>query len=61
MKSKIGIHHFGRHRGFWGIWKCVSETGSAMFVKDCFTFEQAIVETYALNGWGTPKNITRKF
>jgi len=31
------------------------------FIKDVFTYEDAVKETYSLNGWGTPKNIVRKY
>ena len=64
MKAKVGTYHFGRHGRIWGIWVYthVDATGSvASFVKDVITFEDALKETYSLNGWGTPKNITRKF
>ena len=36
-----------------------SEMGD--FVKDVFTYEDAVRTTYALNGWGEPKNIVRKY
>ena len=38
----------------------VSETGaSARFIKDVFSYEDAVREVYALNGWGQPKQIKR--
>jgi len=66
MKAEVGKFFFGRHRSLFGIWCYDSvnvETGasSAVFVKDCFTYEEAVREMYSLNGWGMPKNITRKF
>jgi hypothetical protein len=40
----------------------VSETGtSATFIKDVFTYEEAVREVYRLNGWGQPKFIKRVF
>ena len=64
MKAQVGQHKFGRHRNLWGIWKYTeaSETGSnATFIKDVQTYEEAVRETYRLNGWGEPKHIYRKF
>lgn len=66
MKAREGLYFFGRHRSLFGIWCYTSvneETGAAgaAFVKDCFTYEDAVKEMYSLNGWGQPKNITRKF
>ena len=66
MKAKVGLHFFGRNLGSWGIW-CydsvneVTGTSSAQKVESCCTFEEALRKTYQLNGWGEPKNITRKF
>ena len=64
MKAKVGLYHFGRHRGLFGIWVYthVDATGSvASFVKDVCTFEDAVKETYSLNGWGQPKQISQKY
>ena len=64
MKEKVGRYYFGRHRRSWGIWQydMVSETGaSARFIKDVLSFEDAVKETYKLNGWGEPKNIRKSF
>lgn len=64
MKAQIGQYKFGRHRKHWGIWQydSVTETGtSARFIKDVFTFEEAVREVYRLNGWGEPKQIRRSF
>lgn len=64
MKAQAGQYKFGRHRNLWGIWQYthVSECGSsARFIKDVFTYEDAVRETYRLNGWGEPKTIHRKF
>ena len=44
------------------MWGQVTETGSSgTFVKDVYSYEDALREVYRLNGWGEPKNITRKF
>lgn len=64
MKTQVGQYRFGRQYNRWGIWQYdyVSETGSsARFIKDVFTYEEAVRETYRLNGWGEPKNIRRNF
>ena len=64
MTKKVGTYYFGRHRRNWGIWVITSiNNGIEMgdFVKDVFTYEDAVRETYSLNGWGTPKNIVRKY
>jgi hypothetical protein len=48
----------------WGIWQwdSVDERGaSARFIKDVRSYEEAVVEVYRLNGWGTPKYIKRVF
>jgi hypothetical protein len=31
------------------------------FIKDVFSYEDAVKETYHLNGWGEPKRIVRKY
>lgn len=64
MKPQVGQYRFGSQYNRWGIWQYdyVSETGSsARFIKDVFTYEEAVRETYRLNGWGEPKNIRRNF
>ena len=64
MKAQVGKYTFGRHRNHWGIWQynMVSETGTpATFIKDVFTYEEAVREVYRLNGWGQPKYIKRVF
>jgi hypothetical protein len=64
MKAEVGKYKFGRHRNNWGIWQYdyVSETGSsARFIKDVFSYEEAVREVYRLNGWGEPKQIRRSY
>jgi hypothetical protein len=65
MKATVGTYHFGRHRNAWGIWMwdVVREDGfsTAKFVKDVISYEDAVREVYALNGWGAPKYIKRVF
>ena len=64
MKAEVGKYKFGRHRNNWGIWQwnSVTETGaSATFIKDVFSYEDAVREVYKLNGWGEPKNIKRVY
>ena len=64
MKVQVGQYTFGRHRNVWGIWQydMVSETGSsAVFVKDVYSYEEAVRAVYRLNGWGEPKQIRRSY
>ena len=64
MTKKVGTYYFARHRRNWGIWVITSiNNGIEMgdFVKDVYSYEDAVKETYSLNGWGTPKNIVRKY
>ena len=60
----IGQYHFHRHYRAWGIWMVESiSNGVTMsaFVMDVQSYEDAVRKVYALNGWGEPKHITRKF
>lgn len=64
MKVVEGRYFFGRHRRCWGIWQweAVGETCAAgRFVKDVFSYEDAVKEVYRLNDWGAPKSIRREF
>jgi len=64
MTKTVGTYYFSRHYKNWGIWVVVSvENGVTMadHVKDVFSFEDAVKETYHLNGWGTPKRINKKY
>ena len=64
MKAEVGKYKFGRHYNLWGIWQYdwVSETGaSTRFVKDVYSYDEAVREVYRLNGWGEPKSIKRVF
>lgn len=64
MTLTVGTFHFGRHRRVWGIWVCEScDDGltTSKFVKDVYSYEDAVRETYRLNGWGEPKRIYKKF
>lgn len=64
MKAQVGRYWFGRHRSNWGIWQydSVTATGSSsQFVKNVFSYEEAVRETYRLNGWGEPRYIRREF
>lgn len=45
MKAEVGKYKFGRHRNNWGIWQydSVTESGaSARFIKDVFSYEDAV-------------------
>ena len=64
MANKVGTFYFKRLRSHWGIWIVVySNNGTVMgdFVKDAYSFNEALEETYKLNGWALPKNIVRKY
>ena len=64
MTKRVGTYFFGRHRSLWGIWIVESiENGVTMsaFVKDVCCYEDAVKETYHLNGWGEPKRIIKKY
>lgn len=64
MANKVGTYHFGRHRRAWGIWmveSIINGVTMSCFIKDVYSFEDAVKETYHLNGWGEPKNIARKY
>lgn len=65
MKAQVGQYKFGRHRNHWGIWQydhvCENGGWSATFIKDVFTYEEAVREVYRLNGWGEPKYFKRVF
>lgn len=64
MKPYVGLYKFGRHRSKWGIWQydSVRENGAtARFIKDVYSYEEAVTEVYRLNGWGIPKQIRQKY
>ena len=64
MAKTVGTYFFGRHRSLWGIWIVESiENGVTMsaFIKDVCSYEDAVKETYNLNGWGEPKRIIKKY
>jgi hypothetical protein len=64
MAKAVGTYYFGRHYSSWGIWVVVySNNGSVVgeHVKDVRTYEDAVKETYRMNGWGEPKSIVRKY
>lgn len=62
--KKVGTYYFARLRSHWGIWIVISnDNGITMgeHVKDVRTYEDAVKETYRMNGWALPKNIVRKY
>ena len=65
MTKKVGTYYFARRRNHFSIYIVVSISSNGIemdsFVKDVFSYEDAVKETYHLNGWGTPKNIVRKY
>lgn len=60
MKAMVGRYFFKRHHGSWGIWQWDS-TSSASHIKDEWCYEDAVKETYRLNGRGIPKSIVRAY
>jgi len=64
MTKKVGTYYFARHRRNWGIFIITYiNNGIEMgdFVKDVYSYEDAVKETYHLNGWGEPKSINKKY
>lgn len=64
MAQKVGTYHFGKHRSNWGIWMVESITNGVVmsaFIKDVFSYEDAVCETSRLNGWNQPKRVIRKY
>lgn len=64
MTITVGTYHFGRHHSSWGIWQCTYVKDGfrqSSLIKDVPTYEEAVKETYSLNGWGVPKKIYRKY
>lgn len=64
MRIAVGTYHFGRHRRAWGIWVCESNNNGitmSQFVKDVYSYEDAVRETYRLNGWNEPAKIYKRF
>lgn len=58
-------YKFYRHRSSWRISLCMvwnkNEWTTVNHISDHFTFEEALKETYRLNGWGEPKNIRQSY
>lgn len=49
MRVQVGQYKFGRHRNHWGIWQytMVLENGTmASFIKDVYTYEEAVREAF---------------
>ena len=64
MAKTVGTYHFGRHRSAWGIWMVESINNGVImscFIKDAASYEDAVRETYHLNGRGELKNIYKKY
>ena len=64
MTLQVGTFHFGRHYDVWGIFQCKYANGGSTLsrhIKDVQTYEEAVRETYRLNGWGEPKKIYKKY
>ena len=54
MESK-GEYHFSRHHKWWRI-----RDSRGQCIKEVRTYEEAVRETYRLNGWGEPKYIKKE-
>ncbi len=64
MTKTIGTYFFKRLRNHFGIWMVDSiENGvtTAAFVKSIASYEEAVKETYLLNGWNVPCKVVRKY
>ena len=64
MAKAVGTYYFKRLRNRWAVYVVVySHDGIEMgdFVKDANSFDDAVRETYSLNGWGEPKRINKKY
>ena len=63
--GKVGQYFFKRHHSAWGIWQwdyVKDGFSSANHIKDIPTFDEAVRETYRLNGWkNQPKHIVRAY
>ena len=51
MKSNAK-YRIRRHRRWWEI-----RNNQGIFIKNVFSYEEAVREVYRLNGWGEPKRI----
>lgn len=60
MTHKVGQYHFRMNRGLYVVYYQDTEY-SATRVESYDKFEDAVRETYRLNGWGEPKNIVKRF
>lgn len=60
MAHKVGQYFFRMNRGMYVIYQQTTEW-SATRVESYDKFEDALRETYRLNGWGEPKNIVKRF
>ena len=64
MAKAVGTYYFKRLRNRWAVYVVVySHDGIEMgdFVKEAYSFNEAMEETYKLNGWSMPQNIVRKY
>lgn len=64
MAPKVGQYKFQRHYRVWAIYvidSICNGTMTSAFVKSVATYEDAVKETYRLNGWGEPKRIYKKY
>ena len=64
MAKKVGTYYFARLRSNWGIWIVISNDNGYMmgdFVKSVSNYEDAVRETYSLNGWKQPERIIKKY
>jgi hypothetical protein len=63
MVKSVGSYFFKKYHSNWGIWQIENLTNgmSAIFIKSVFSYEDAVKETYKMNGWGEPQRISRKY
>lgn len=58
MKAVVGRYFFGKHYGNWGIWQYdhVSKSGTnANYIKDVFSYEDAVKKCIVLMAGGNLK------
>lgn len=60
MRARVGQYFFRMNRGMYVVYQQTTEW-SATRVESYSEFEDAVRETYRLNGWGEPKNIVKRF
>ena len=63
MTLNVGTYFFKKYYSTWGIWQVEDLTNgmSAKFIKSVLSYEDAVKETYIMNGWGSPRRVIKKY